>query len=40
MLIVDVRRPMGPLSDAVNRLSLRSKRKWSSQFLKMPGDDI
>jgi aspartyl/asparaginyl beta-hydroxylase (cupin superfamily) len=40
MLIVDIRRPMGPLSDAVNRLSLRSKRKRSSQFLKMSGDDI
>jgi aspartyl/asparaginyl beta-hydroxylase (cupin superfamily) len=40
MLIVDIRRPMGPLSDAVNRLSLRSKRKWSSQFLTMSGDDI
>ena len=40
MLIVDIRRPMGPPSDAVNRPSLRSKRKWSSQFLKMSGDDI
>jgi hypothetical protein len=40
MLIVDIRRPMGPLSDAVSRLSLRSKRNWSLQFLKMSGDDI
>jgi aspartyl/asparaginyl beta-hydroxylase (cupin superfamily) len=40
MLIVDIRRPMGQLSDAVNQLSPRSKRKWSSQFLTMSGDDI
>jgi aspartyl/asparaginyl beta-hydroxylase (cupin superfamily) len=40
MLIVDIRRPMGPLSHAVSRLSLRSKRNWSLQFLKMSGDDI
>jgi hypothetical protein len=40
MLIVDIRRPMGPVADAINRLSLRAKRKWSSQFIKMSGGDI
>ena len=40
MLIVDIRRPVGPVLDAINRLSLRSKRKWSSQFIKMSGGDI
>lgn len=40
MLIVDIRRPLGPVSDAINRLSLRAKRKWSSQFINMSGGDI
>lgn len=40
MLIIDIRRPMGILSDAVNRLSLRAKRKWSAQFIKDSGGDI
>ncbi|MFI0774107.1 aspartyl/asparaginyl beta-hydroxylase domain-containing protein [Streptomyces sp. NPDC021212] len=40
MLIVDIRRPMGLVPDAVNRLSLRSKRKWSAQFIKQSGGDI
>ncbi|MER5969540.1 aspartyl/asparaginyl beta-hydroxylase domain-containing protein [Streptomyces sp. NPDC002055] len=40
MLIIDIRRPMGPVPDAVNRLSLRAKRKWSAQFIKDSGGDI
>jgi aspartate beta-hydroxylase/beta-hydroxylase len=40
MLIVDIRRPLGPVSDAVNRLSLRAKRKWNTQFIQMSGGDI
>ncbi|HEV2638663.1 MAG TPA: aspartyl/asparaginyl beta-hydroxylase domain-containing protein [Actinocrinis sp.] len=40
MLIVDIRRPMAPLPDAVNRLSLRAKRKWSDQFIAQSNGDI
>ncbi|NGO47515.1 aspartyl/asparaginyl beta-hydroxylase domain-containing protein [Streptomyces ureilyticus] len=40
MLIIDIRRPMGLLPDAMNRLSLRAKRKWSAQFIQDSGGDI
>jgi hypothetical protein len=40
MLIVDIYRPMDPVSDAVNRLSPPAKRTWDSRFIKMSGDDI
>jgi len=40
MLIVDIRRPMDTVSDGINRLSLRAKRRWNSPFIKMSGDDI
>ncbi|MFG2985022.1 aspartyl/asparaginyl beta-hydroxylase domain-containing protein [Streptomyces sp. NPDC048258] len=40
MLIIDIRRPMGLVPDLVNRLSLRSKRKWSAQFIEQSNGDI
>ncbi|WP_030785505.1 aspartyl/asparaginyl beta-hydroxylase domain-containing protein [Streptomyces sp. NRRL S-920] len=40
MLIVDIRRPMGLVPDAVNKLSLRAKRKWSAQFIEQSNGDI
>ncbi|MFD7015296.1 aspartyl/asparaginyl beta-hydroxylase domain-containing protein [Streptomyces sp. NPDC059928] len=40
MLIIDIRRPMGLIPDAVNRLSLRAKRKWSAQFIAQSDGDI
>jgi aspartyl/asparaginyl beta-hydroxylase (cupin superfamily) len=40
LVIVDVRRPMSLLPDAVNWFSLRLKRRWSGQFIEHTNGDI
>lgn len=40
LLIIDIRRPLNPILDLVNRVSLRLKRRWSHVFIAQANGDI
>ncbi len=40
MLIIDVRRPLNPVLDGLNRLCLRLKQRWSAQMIADANGDI